>query len=110
MNWLSESCVWSAHIVLCTYRWLGGEPFVRHRELSRLLPILSEIGVHTMVVTSAVIPIPKEWMTIPRVRVTVSVDGLPEHHDVRRKPATYDRVLQNIEGCQVNVHWTITAP
>ena len=89
---------------------VGGEPLVRHRELSRLLPILSEIGVHTMVVTSAVIPIPKEWMTIPRVRVTVSVDGLPKHHDVRRKPATYDRILQNIEGCQVNLHWTITAP
>jgi organic radical activating enzyme len=89
---------------------VGGEPLVRHRELSRLLPILSEIGVHTMVVTSAVIPIPKEWMTIPRVRVTVSVDGLPQHHDVRRKPATYDRILQNIEGCKVNIHWTITAP
>jgi len=88
---------------------VGGEPLVRHRELSRLLPILSEIGVHTMVVTSAVIPIPKEWMTIPRVRLTVSVDGLPEHHDVRRKPATYERILQNIAGCQVNIHWTITA-
>src|SRR5262249_34052517 len=36
---------------------VGGEPLVRHRELSRLLPILSEMGVHTMVVTSAVIPI-----------------------------------------------------
>jgi organic radical activating enzyme len=89
---------------------VGGEPLVRHRELSRLLPTLSEIGVHTMVVTSAVIPIPKEWMTIPRIRVTVSVDGLPEHHDVRRKPATYDRILQNIAGRQVNIHWTITAP
>ena len=89
---------------------VGGEPLVRHRELSRLLPILSEIGVHTMVVTSAVIPIPKEWMSIPRIRVTVSVDGLPEHHDVRRKPATYDRILQNIAGRQVNIHWTITAP
>jgi len=48
-------------------------------------------------------------MTIPRVRLAVSVDGLPEHHDVRRKPATYDRVLQNIAGCPVNIHWTITA-
>jgi MoaA/NifB/PqqE/SkfB family radical SAM enzyme len=89
---------------------VGGEPLVRHRELSRLLPILSEMGVHTMVVTSAVIPIPKEWTTIPKIRVTVSVDGLPEHHDVRRQPATYDRILRNIAGCQVNIHWTITAP
>ena len=63
-----------------------------------------------MVVTSAVIPIPREWMSIPKVRVAVSVDGLPEHHDVRRKPATYDRILQNVAGCQVNIHWTITAP
>lgn len=89
---------------------VGGEPLVRHRELSRLLPILSEMGVHTMVVTSAVIPIPQEWNIIPRIRVTVSVDGLPEHHDVRRKPATYERILHNISGCRVNIHWTITAP
>jgi organic radical activating enzyme len=89
---------------------VGGEPLVRHRELSRLLPMLSEMGVHTMVVTSAVIPIPQEWTIIPRIRVTVSVDGLPEHHDVRRKPATYERILHNIMGCRVNIHWTITAP
>jgi MoaA/NifB/PqqE/SkfB family radical SAM enzyme len=66
--------------------------------------------IHTMVVTSAVIPIPREWMDIPRVRVTVSVDGLPEHHDIRRKPATYERILQNIAGCRVNIHGTITRP
>jgi len=89
---------------------VGGEPLVRHRELSRILPILSSMKVHTMVVTSAVIPIPLEWMSIPRVRVTVSVDGLPEHHDVRRKPATYDRILKNIGGCEVNMHGTITRP
>jgi sulfatase maturation enzyme AslB (radical SAM superfamily) len=89
---------------------VGGEPLVRHRELDRLLPILSDRKIHTMVVTSAVIPIPRQWMEIPRVRVTVSVDGLPEHHDVRRKPATYEKILKNISGCQVNIHWTITRP
>jgi MoaA/NifB/PqqE/SkfB family radical SAM enzyme len=89
---------------------VGGEPLVRHRELSRLLPILSRMKVHTMVVTSAVIPIPLEWMSIPKIRVTISVDGLPEHHDVRRKPATYERILKNIAGCQVNMHGTITQP
>src|SRR6266446_1865259 len=89
---------------------VGGEPLVRHRELSRVLPILSSMKVHAMEVTSAVIPIPLEWMSIPRVRVTVSVDGLPEHHDVRRKPATYERILQNMEGREVNVHWVITRP
>lgn len=89
---------------------VGGEPLVRHRELTRVLPILSAMKVYTMVVTSAVIPIPQEWMSIPRVRATVSVDGLPEHHDERRKPATYDRILKNIAGCHVNMHGTITRP
>src|SRR5271155_2662152 len=89
---------------------VGGEPLVRHRELSRILPELSEMGVFTLVVTSAVIPIPAEWMAIPRVRVAVSVDGLPAEHDVRRKPATYERILQNIAGREVNVHWVITRP
>ena len=87
---------------------VGGEPLVRHRELSRILPALSEMGVFTMVVTSAVIPIPRGWTALPRVTVAVSVDGLPEDHDVRRAPATYERILKNIEGSRVNIHWTIT--
>jgi MoaA/NifB/PqqE/SkfB family radical SAM enzyme len=89
---------------------VGGEPMVRHRELSRILPALSDMGVFTMVVTSGVIAIPQEWMDIPRFRAAVSVDGLPEHHDERRKPATYERILKNIEGRSVNVHWVITRP
>jgi organic radical activating enzyme len=88
---------------------VGGEPLVRHRELSRILPELSGQGVFTLVVTSGVIPIPAEWMQLRRCRVAVSVDGLPEHHDERRKPATYERILQNIRDRQINVHWTITA-
>ncbi len=89
---------------------VGGEPLVRHRELSRILPALGDRGVNTMVVTSGVIRIPPSWMKIPRLRVTVSVDGLPEHHNVRRKPATYQLILKNVEGCLVNVHWVITRP
>jgi MoaA/NifB/PqqE/SkfB family radical SAM enzyme len=89
---------------------VGGEPMVRHRELDRVLPVLSEMGVFTLLVTSGVIPVPTRWMSLPRVRVAISVDGLPEHHDVRRKPATYERILKNIEGCEVNVHWVITRP
>src|ERR1700683_4472881 len=89
---------------------VGGEPLVRHRELSRILPALSEMNVFTLVVTSAVIPIPEEWMKIPRVRVAVSIDGLSEHHELRRKPATYERILKNIEGREVNIHWVITRP
>jgi MoaA/NifB/PqqE/SkfB family radical SAM enzyme len=89
---------------------VGGEPLVRHKELSRILPILSGMNIFTLVVTSAVIPIPMEWMKLPRVRVAVSIDGLPEHHDIRRHPATYERILKNIEGREINVHWVITRP
>ncbi len=89
---------------------VGGEPMVRLRELSRILPVLSEMGVFTLVVTSGIIPIPIEWMKLPRLRVAISVDGLPEHHDVRRKPATYQRILSNAEGREFNVHWVITRP
>src|SRR3984893_13703882 len=89
---------------------VGGEPLVRHKELSRILPILSGMNIFTLVVTSAVIPIPVEWMKLPRARVDVSVYGLPEHHDIRRQPATYERIIQNIEGREINVHWVITRP
>ena len=89
---------------------VGGEPLIRHRELSRILPALSRQRVFTLVATSAVIPIPAEWMKIPRLRVAVSVDGLPEHHDTRRKPATYERILKNIKNREVNIHWVITRP
>jgi sulfatase maturation enzyme AslB (radical SAM superfamily) len=89
---------------------VGGEPLIRRRELDRILPELSRMKVFTMVVTSAVVAIPDHWMEIPRLRVAVSVDGLPEHHDVRRKPATYERILKNIAGRRVNIHWVITKP
>ncbi len=85
---------------------VGGEPMMRHRELSQLLPILSARGIYTMVVTSGVIPIPAEWTSLPRITVAISVDGLPEHHDERRKPATYERILRNIAGRRVYIHWT----
>jgi MoaA/NifB/PqqE/SkfB family radical SAM enzyme len=87
---------------------VGGEPLVRHRELSKILPVLSEMGIFALVVTSGIIPIPLEWMALPRVRVAVSIDGLPEHHDIRRKPATYEKILSQLDGREVNIHWTIT--
>ena len=89
---------------------VGGEPLVRHRELGQILPALSRMGVWSMVVTSAVIPIPLEWKSIPSTTVAVSVDGLPEHHDIRRHPATYERILKNIDGRKINVHLTVTSP
>src|SRR5581483_4286789 len=36
---------------------VGGEPLMRHRELSELLPELSRRGIYALVVTSGVIPI-----------------------------------------------------
>jgi len=89
---------------------VGGEPLVRHRELSAILPALSAMNVFSLVVTSGVIPIPAAWMDLRRVRVAISVDGLPEDHDIRRKPATYERILKNIDGRKVNIHWVVTRP
>jgi hypothetical protein len=38
----------------------------------------------------------------------VSIDGLPAEHDVRRAPATYERILKHIVGQQIVVHCTVT--
>src|SRR5574339_864342 len=56
---------------------VGGEPLVRYRELGKILPQLVERGIHAQVVTSAVRPIPSEWIGLPRLQVVVSIDGLP---------------------------------
>jgi sulfatase maturation enzyme AslB (radical SAM superfamily) len=40
--------------------------------------------------------------------VVVSIDGLQPEHDARRAPATYERILKNIEDQYVTVHCTIT--
>src|SRR5678816_2605611 len=87
---------------------VGGEPLVRYRELNQILPQLAERGVHAQLVTSAVRPIPSEWIGLPRLQVVVSIDGLQPEHDVRRAPATYERILKHIEGHQITVHCTIT--
>ena len=87
---------------------VGGEPLVRFRELDVLLPQLTAMGIHTQVVTSAVRPIPPAWANMPRLQVVVSIDGLQPEHDVRRAPATYDRILKHIKGQHVTVHCTIT--
>jgi MoaA/NifB/PqqE/SkfB family radical SAM enzyme len=88
---------------------VGGDPMVRYRELEVLLPKLAERGVHTQVVTSAFRVIPPEWKSVPNLNVVVSIDGLQPEHDVRRKPATYERILKNISGSKVTVHCTITS-
>jgi len=87
---------------------VGGEPLVRYREITSLLPALAARGVHTQVVTSAVRPIPEEWQRAPKLNVVVSIDGLQPEHDARRKPATYERIRRHIRGHSVTVHCTIT--
>ena len=87
---------------------VGGEPLVRFRELGQILPQLAQRQIHTQLVTSAVRPIPIEWAEIPRLQLVVSIDGLQPEHDVRRTPATYDRILKHIEGHQITVHCTVT--
>lgn len=87
---------------------VGGEPLVRYRELSILLPQLCSQDLVVEVVTSAVRPIPAEWNELPNLRIIVSVDGLPPEHDARRKPATYERILSHIKGHEIYVHCTVT--
>ena len=87
---------------------VGGEPLVRYRELNQILPRLAEKGIYTQLVTSAVRTIPQEWASIPRLQIVVSIDGLQPEHDVRRTPATYDRILKHIKGHQITVHCTVT--
>ena len=87
---------------------VGGEPLVRYRELETLLPRLTGMGIHTQVVTSAVRPIPSAWADMKNLQVVVSIDGLQPEHDVRRTPATYERILKHIHGQHVTVHCTLT--
>jgi len=87
---------------------VGGEPLVRYRELNTILPILAKRGIWVQLVTSAVREIPREWHGLPKLSIVVSIDGLQPEHDVRRTPATYDRILKHIEGHEITVHCTVT--
>ena len=60
------------------------------------------------VVTSAVRPIPIEWAAIPRLQSSCRSTACQPEHDVRRAPATYDRILKHIVGQQIIVHCTVT--
>jgi len=87
---------------------VGGEPLVRFRELDVLLPLLDRMGIEVQLVTSAVRQIPPAWAKIGSLQVSVSIDGLQHDHDVRRQPATYERILKNIAGHSIVVHCTVT--
>lgn len=87
---------------------VGGDPLVRYRELEVLVPLLVERGIHVQIVTSAFRVIPPEWATLNHMNVVVSIDGLQPEHDIRRAPATYERILKNIAGQRITIHSTIT--
>jgi MoaA/NifB/PqqE/SkfB family radical SAM enzyme len=89
---------------------VGGDPLVRYREVTELLPQLAARGIHVQLVTSAFRQIPPEWAAIEKLNVCVSIDGLQPEHDVRRSPATYERILKNIQGFPgISVHCTVTS-
>lgn len=88
---------------------VGGDPLVRYREVEALVPMLTSRGVHVQIVTSAFRPIAAEWGKMDKLNVVVSIDGLQPEHDVRRAPATYDRILKNIVGQSITIHSTITS-
>lgn len=87
---------------------VGGDPLVRYRELEKIIPELDRRGIHTQIVTSAFRQIPKHWASLERLNLVVSIDGLQPEHDARRKPATYERILKNLEGARATIHCTIT--
>jgi MoaA/NifB/PqqE/SkfB family radical SAM enzyme len=88
---------------------VGGDPLVRYRELDAIVPALVERGIHVQVVTSAFRPLPATWIGMDKLTPVVSIDGLQPEHDVRRAPATYERILKNIAGHGITVHCTVTA-
>jgi MoaA/NifB/PqqE/SkfB family radical SAM enzyme len=88
---------------------VGGDPLVRYRELEQLVPLITARGIHVQIVTSAFRSFPSAWTQNPLVNVVVSIDGLQPEHDMRRTPATYQRILANIAGQKITVHCTITA-
>ncbi len=87
---------------------VGGDPLVRYRELELLVPKLLARGMHVQIVTSAFRTMHPTWASLERLHVVVSIDGLQPEHDVRRAPATYDRILKNITGQKITIHCTVT--
>jgi sulfatase maturation enzyme AslB (radical SAM superfamily) len=87
---------------------VGGDPLVRYRELELMVPLLLERGIHVQIVTGAFRLLVPGWARLARLSVVVSIDGLQPEHDVRRAPATYDRILKNIAGQKITIHCTVT--
>jgi MoaA/NifB/PqqE/SkfB family radical SAM enzyme len=87
---------------------VGGDPLVRYRELESMIPLLLQRGIHVQVVTSAFRPLAAAWSKLSHFSVVVSIDGLQPEHDIRRAPATYDRIIKNVAGQNITIHCTVT--
>jgi MoaA/NifB/PqqE/SkfB family radical SAM enzyme len=87
---------------------VGGDPLVRYREVEQMLPQLLARGIHVQLVTSAFREMPEIWRSYRNFTLSVSVDGLEAEHNIRRAPATYERILRNIANQRVTIHCTIT--
>ena len=87
---------------------VGGEPLVRYRELERHPSAHWRSATSTRSSSPAPCGPSREWADIRRLQIVVSIDGLQPEHDVRRTPATYDRILKHIAGHQITVHCTVT--
>jgi sulfatase maturation enzyme AslB (radical SAM superfamily) len=73
-----------------------------------MVPLILNRGIHVQVVTSAFRKLPEGWADLPNLNTVVSIDGLQPEHDVRRTPATYERILKSIAGSKITIHCTIT--
>lgn len=87
---------------------VGGDPLVRYRELELMIPLLLDRGIFVQLVTSAFRPLAPGWAALANMKIVVSIDGLQPEHDVRRAPATYERILKNIAGQKITIHCTVT--
>src|SRR6202158_1992366 len=73
-----------------------------------MIPQLLDRGIHVQIVTSAFRPMAPGWATLAHLHIVVSIDGLQREHNVRRAPATYERILENIAGQKITIHCTVT--
>ena len=88
---------------------VGGEPLVRFRELNDD-PAAAGRARHLHAARHERRAADSGGVggAAPRLQIVVSIDGLQPEHDVRRTPATYDRILKHIDGHQITVHCTVT--
>ena len=88
---------------------VGGEPLVRYRELGTDPAAAGRAGHSHAAGDQRGAPDPGGvGRRCSRLQIVVSIDGLQPEHDVRRTPATYDRILKHIVGHQITVHCTVT--